>query len=443
MSLLMDALKQAESAKRDKQEDNPAPPESPRVQPSGTEAPATLGLALVDAPALAEVEPRISPEPAPEPFRPEPTAPLHVDGQPARDDAQAAARILAVSASRLAAQRRRNVFGLIILGLLVAVAIGAYYYYAALAYTQPYLGLPQSPLAPDEMSAGPTVDPATALTAAPDADQTMTESGAATATIETISANPAVPALTPWREGPPPEEPVTRPWDAASIASPVPHRGAAPADAQTAIATETQAGIRITRSQRPNRLDIALQSAYEDYRAGRLLAAESGYRAVLAREPGNRDAQLGLAALAVHAGQLDDARQAYRELLRRNPKDQAALAALASLSQAGGAQSETELKLRLVEQPQSAALHFALANLYAEQRRWPLAQQAYFEAQRLVPEHPDYSFNLAVSLEHIDRPKLALAYYRRALDLAAMRSAQFDAAVAQQRIVALAQAVDR
>ncbi|MCA1804647.1 MAG: tetratricopeptide repeat protein, partial [Xanthomonadaceae bacterium] len=128
----------------------------------------------------------------------------------------------------------------------------------------------------------------------------------------------------------------------------------------------------------------------------------------------------------------------YRELLRINPRDATAFAALAALEQVPDGNGESELKLRLAEQPNSDHLHFTLANLYAAQRRWPQAQQAYFEAQRLAPENADYAFNLAVSLEHLGRPGLAVEYYRRALHLARSQGVQFDHAIAQGRVAALA-----
>lgn len=448
MSLLMDALKQAENAKRDRQSEPTTPPATPAAQSSADEAPGALSLALVDAaPAADRKEPGTRPpEPVPStPATPAESVPCAPEKPAARSDqgsAQAATRILAASESRLAAQRRRNLLGLGGLGLVLTLAIGAYYHYASLALTSSNAGLPQAPVLPEALTAH-SGDQAQA--APGDADVTQLtaedlEGPGAPAPERTVGASAAVPAITPWREGEPPAEP-TPGADPRGVQNEDPAEDSATDAPQAAV--DASAAIRITRGQRPDRVASALLAAYADYRAGRWQAAESGYRAVLAREPGNRDAQLGLAALAVQAGEADSARQRYRALLRRDPKDPLALAALASLGQSGDIDSETELKLHLVEQPQSAALHFALANLYAGQRRWPLAQQAYFEAQRLAPEQPDYAFNLAVSLEQIDRPQLALDYYRRALRLAATRRAQFDAAIARQRVAVLSPSTAR
>jgi uncharacterized protein HemY len=64
----------------------------------------------------------------------------------------------------------------------------------------------------------------------------------------------------------------------------------------------------------------------------------------------------------------------------------------------------------------SAALFFALGNLYARQGRWSEAQQAYFQAYALEPDNADHLFNVAVSLDHLRQKKLAAQYYRMALD---------------------------
>lgn len=461
MSLLMDALKRAEHAKRDKQTET-TPLETPAAKSPVEETSldlAELSLSPVDdhahadTPALEPVEkaaprlsiatspepvpaqqpplestpkPAVTPPPAAENKQSEPSAAPEVSAPaPAKPDhhnAQAAARILAASAARHESQRRRNMIGLVGLGAVLVIAIGSYYYYASLAQQTPHLGMAQSPPAATEENGESAAE-------APDDLQTALLDG-------------VPPAQTPWQEGPPPAAPlVTQDWEPAPV-DPRVIRGEQPLPStyqaeEDAPAEPAAAGIRITRSTQPNKVSLDLQTAYADFQAGRLAQAEQGYRQVLARDDGSRDARMGLAAIAVRNGQMDIARAQYQRVLQRNPKDLTARAALTDLGQDRSADSESQLKLLLAEQPQSAQLHFALANLYAEQQRWPYAQQAYFEAQRLAPEHPDYAFNLAVSLEHLSQPRLALEYYQRAVQLAGRHSAQFDLRAAQQRVAVL------
>ena len=74
-----------------------------------------------------------------------------------------------------------------------------------------------------------------------------------------------------------------------------------------------------------------------------------------------------------------------------------------------------------------------------EQNKWPQAQQAYFQAHSLDPRNPDYAYNLAIGLEHLGQQKIALEYYRKALQLTSERgSGNFDPARIQARIAQLA-----
>ena len=69
-----------------------------------------------------------------------------------------------------------------------------------------------------------------------------------------------------------------------------------------------------------------------------------------------------------------------------------------------------------------------------QQGRWAEAQQAYFKAFATDPDNPDFAFNLAVSIDQLRQPKLALEYYRRALVLAEKRNADFDLDSARTRV---------
>lgn len=170
-----------------------------------------------------------------------------------------------------------------------------------------------------------------------------------------------------------------------------------------------------------------IASAYQAFQAGDLASAERDYRQVLKNEPKNTDALHGLAAISLHKGQPEATEDLYLRILEADPKDNAAQAGLIGLrGQVDPTQSESRLKNLLASQPDSPTLHFALGNLYARQGRWNEAQQAYFRAYTIDGENPDYQFNLAVSLEQLRQPKLALQYYQGALAAATQRPAAFD-----------------
>jgi Flp pilus assembly protein TadD len=180
---------------------------------------------------------------------------------------------------------------------------------------------------------------------------------------------------------------------------------------------------------------VPLMQAWEALNQGRFEEARALYQEVLRIEPHNVDALLGLAAIDAREGNAEQAALHYARALELEPRNSTAQAGLISLlGQADPLLSETRLKQLIAREP-TGFLYFALGNLYARQGRWPLAQPAYFQAYQLQPDNPDYAYNLAVGLEHLGQAKIALNYYRRALELISLRGhASFDLARAQERV---------
>jgi tetratricopeptide (TPR) repeat protein len=159
------------------------------------------------------------------------------------------------------------------------------------------------------------------------------------------------------------------------------------------------------------------------------------YRQSLASDPRSIDAMLGLATTLTQQNSADAATQFYLRVLEQDPRNAFAQAGLLNITgRVDPAAAEARLKQLIAREP-SGFLYFSLGNLYAEQGRWAGAQAAYFQAHNLAPDNPDYAFNLAIGLEHVSQPKIALNYYRRAVSLAQARGhAQFDSAKVQTRI---------
>jgi tetratricopeptide (TPR) repeat protein len=181
-------------------------------------------------------------------------------------------------------------------------------------------------------------------------------------------------------------------------------------------------------------------TAYAAYLAGDLAVARNDYQDALREEPANRDALLGLAALDVRGGRFEAAEVGYLRLLQANPRDAHAQAALIALrtGRVDPLAAESRVKSMLADNPGAHVLNFTLGNQFAQQGRWAEAQQEYFKAFAAEPDNPDFAYNLAVSLDHLRQPKLALQYYRRALSLAKARGASFDAGSAEARAAQLA-----
>jgi len=190
-------------------------------------------------------------------------------------------------------------------------------------------------------------------------------------------------------------------------------------------------------------LNPLLPQAYAALQSGQLDQAQRLYGDVLGAEPKSIDALLGLAAVAVRQGNSEEATRRYLQLLELEPQNALAQSGLiALLGRADPVAAESKLKQLIAREP-SAHLYFTLGNLYADQSQWAAAQHAYFQAHHLEPANPDYAYNLAVGLEHVSQPRLALGYYQRAMQAAAVRGrANFNLAQAQERIGKLAAQVE-
>lgn len=195
--------------------------------------------------------------------------------------------------------------------------------------------------------------------------------------------------------------------------------------------------VRIAKRRTGGALADEVTRAYGAFQLGKLDLAAELYRRALARDPARVDALLGLGAIAMRQQRLADAHRYYREVLAISPRDPVASAALFMIEGGEGNEAtEARLKLLADRDADSPYLRFALGNLYAKQRRWTDAQEAYFAAYSRAPANADYAYNLAVSLDQLGQRKAALGYYRKALDLRAPGAA-FDAARAQARVAAL------
>ncbi len=270
----------------------------------------------------------------------------------------------------------------------------------------------------------------------------------------TVAADEAPAAVsTPVEETPPVAPPATS--AGATSAPPVPVANATPVAAPPATLSaqpvartltdpiprdaEIASGeVRIARQPRGAARADAVTRAYAAFQLGSLDTARTLYAEALARDPARLDALLGLAAIAMRENRLAEAHRYYREVLRHEPRQPVASAALFMIE--GGAGNEiTEARLKVLadHDADSPYLRFALGNLYARQRRWADAQEAFFAAYSRMPTNADYAFNLAVSLDQLGQRAAALEYYRKALDLRRTAPAAFDAAQAATRVDAL------
>ena len=197
--------------------------------------------------------------------------------------------------------------------------------------------------------------------------------------------------------------------------------------------------IQISSKSKISDKDRWLREAYAAYQRGDDQLALVKYNAVLGVDPDNRNALLARAAINIQKGRIAEAIRDYQKILLANPKDSLAMSSMIAVANYSPTQSETQLKLMIRDEPNSPYLNFALGNILGAQNRWQEAQGLYFVAFENNPNDLNYAYNLAVSLEHIAKPKLAIAYYERALSNFTKGLATFDREVVDTRLEMLRQ----
>jgi len=315
-----------------------------------------------------------------------------------------------------------------------AIGYGVYIYLQA---AHPALFLPKPPLQPATVAITAPATPAQPAQNTPSADTPLIPAQSVFNSSPDAPAPPTHPTPTTTATIAAPSNPV--PASATGqIAAPAAPVAAPITPAPAARASPDRIVVSRGDSAAP-RVNPAVNEAYAALESGRFEPAQRLYEQVLRSEPNNIDALLGLAAIAQQENRTDDASRIYLRILDVDPRHALAQTGLiALLGRADPQAAETRLKQLAARDP-SSSLYFTLGNLYADQGQWSQAQRAYFQAHHLEAGNPDYAYNLAVALEHLGQQKLALSFYRVALQLAAGKGrSNFNLAQAQARISKLA-----
>lgn len=464
MSLLMDALKKAELAKRQGQgadADGSRATESmgglslePISDPTFSEPATTLPTAE-NTPSAADLPPPLAahleeldarfmaeaaqaaaarkPPPALMPMAEMPGAQTAADippRTPAAMDSRRASPEQAPPSGRAAAKNlfaakqpekppARKAFAIAVgtITVLSVCGIGGYFWWQL----QPKSSLVASrgPLPPP----APVVAPPPAVTPAP----TPALPPSATAAAAPVAGTPS-----PGRQPTPAVSGEDE--ETAAIASRA--RPARRADTRPSAPVESDSPVRVSKA--PLTVNPALLRGFDAFNRGDFALAQVEYERAQKSDPRNTDALHGLAAIALRQGRNDQADLLYRRIVEADPKDAVATAALInSRGQIDPNTAESRLKSLVAAQPELAAPHFSLGNLYARHGRWSEAQQAYFRAYSAEPDNPDILYNLAISLEHLRQNKLAAQYYGQAIAAAQSRPAGFDKVQAAARLQSL------
>jgi Tfp pilus assembly protein PilF len=195
--------------------------------------------------------------------------------------------------------------------------------------------------------------------------------------------------------------------------------------------------LSVSRTKGQSLIDRHVQAGYRALGSGDVARARQEYLAAVDIDPNNVDALMGAATVAAREGKPAAAAAAYAQVLKLEPGNPNATAAMTMLTSdtAAGESNESRLKVLIADGGgDEPTLHAALAGVYAAEARWAEAAQEYFAALGKDSGNPDLAFNVAASLDQDRKAAAALKFYQQALEYARQRPAQFDVHAAEQRV---------
>ncbi|MEZ5525713.1 MAG: tetratricopeptide repeat protein [Pseudomonadales bacterium] len=451
MSLLLDALKQAEQNKKKNTEAEPAETVSAQHDSSMPQAQAAEPLAVIEdriedqppAPA-SETRPASGPEQASEPATrateglttPPPTVSTSTqktrqtakpeqntppDTSPAATALNPALNVFAAGNNRPSkSSKHPRMFALLLLLALVILGLASAYFWLSTQQSKPVYA--DTPYFDEEIPGDET-------------------------TATTLPAQVAEPQHTPGQLQLPAEsqplETAKRPPQAVAAtveneARPAIGNEAQPDTGNAELVITRKRPIEIKKRTMTQQQSERLTQAYRALLAGEYDQARSLYQHILSESPKQLDAMLGLAKIYSQENQPQAARQLYEKVLRVDESNSVAQLGLLHTYQGQTAFEKTVVLQELSDKyPENGQIAASLGDELARQSKWPVAQQAYFKAFSLNPGSALYAYNLAVSLDRMEKYGAARQYYLKALELNANDAGTLNIDVINQRLLQL------
>ena len=466
MSLLMEALKKAEQAKRKVAEgpvvvtpaspvlaleltpadavvSKPQPVIAPEKPPVNAAPALTAAAFTLMTGRVAEVTPPIARAPAPvevaaPPVSVAPAAPPKIIPLPSKPELSldtSAPVKNSTPVSRPLPPRRRISLVWIAAGISLVLTLsgGGYWYYHSMAQ---YLTQQSTLGAPAPAQDASAVAPPPATVVPPIVTVPIKPASVAAAKTKPQVKRPSIENASV-ASSPASANAITSAVPAPIVVVPKDVSGAGVVAAES-LPVPPPAPISVSRDAQQNDTFVTLQTAYRAYQSGDDGNAQNLYARVLSHDEHNRDALLGLAAIAVRQKDFVRAKEIYSELLTLDPKDSIAQAGFVSVSGSfDPLQQEARIKALLEQEPGAPHLLFTYATFLMQQQRWLEATRTLQSAVQAQRDNADYAFNLAVSFDHLGQADAAIKYYRVALDLSAKQATRFRPEDVRRRLKAM------
>jgi len=203
------------------------------------------------------------------------------------------------------------------------------------------------------------------------------------------------------------------------------------------------AAIKISKKTTSSATLSKLERAYQALLGHELERAGHLYQQVLAAQPKQIDALLGLANIASQHKNQQQARRLYEKVLRLDATNNTAQIGLLQTYEAQDVMSQQQVLEELItKQPDNPEAYLGLGHALSEQGRWKAAQEAYFKAFSLNPKNTVYAYNLGVSLDSLGQYQAAKTFYQKALSLNQLAAKPLNLERVSNRLMELSNADD-
>lgn len=178
------------------------------------------------------------------------------------------------------------------------------------------------------------------------------------------------------------------------------------------VRTHEEIGLKIEVRKADVNIHHYLEQGYENLLAGRTSIAAGFYEQALEAEPKNEMALFGLATTYQRMNRLEEAQELYGKLLSINPTHREALNNfMVLISQESPQAAIEELEKLETENPDFSPIPAQLGIIYKKLGNNEMAARKLVRALTLSPDNVSYKYNLAITLDSMNRHAQAADLY--------------------------------
>ena len=194
-------------------------------------------------------------------------------------------------------------------------------------------------------------------------------------------------------------------------------------------------GVSFERTRVETTLSSVIKQAYTAYNEQNFGLSKNLYVRALSQDPANVQAMNGLGSIAFKENDFSQAKNHFHNARNADASNAYALAMLQKIAGIEAVVNDVDTVAASKNFVSTrAADYYAMGYSLAVKKHWPEAQTMFFQAVSLEPENANHLYHLAVSLDQLNKHRLALTYYEQAVALSSSSNTRFDVDAATLRV---------